>query len=60
MYSKFGIVRSYTIEANYNMCNRLNTKIYKEPPLNERSLSQYLNSKDEMEVSDYRRQQAQG
>ena len=45
MYTQYNVVRSYTIEANYNMCNRLNKKVYSEALLNEKTIGQYLNSK---------------
>lgn len=33
MFHKFGIIRSYTIEANYNICNRRNKVVYDESRL---------------------------
>jgi hypothetical protein len=42
MYHKFGVIRSYTIEANYNMCNRKNRLIYDESRLDSSRRQLYI------------------
>lgn len=43
MYLQYGVSRSYTIEANYSMCNRLNKIEYNEGSVTKEELISYLN-----------------
>lgn len=45
MFAQYGVIRSYTIEANYNMCNRLNKIAFKDGALNYSQLNSYLDGK---------------
>lgn len=47
MYTQFGIQKAYTIEANYNMCNRLSKVIYDESDINPEELHLYVNGHGE-------------
>lgn len=47
MFSQYGVVRSYTIEANYNMCNRLNKRVYEEYKTDEKQIQEYLDGSRE-------------
>ena len=42
MFSQFGINKAYTIEANYNMCNRLSKETFPEGELNEEKMHLYI------------------
>lgn len=47
MYSQFGINRAYTIEANYNMCNRLSKETPEESPMDPSKMYLYINGTGE-------------
>ena len=47
IYNRYGVIRCYTIEASYNMCNRVNKVVYPEQAVPRETLEKYLKSKSQ-------------